>query len=963
MNREEFGSWGIELSDLEFSQAIFVAGLIDYYHVTPFMIDEEETFNNIIRLLEDNNFFLKWSLISSSFETGWWASKKIFASTLVKLGSRLISNYGNLIRIGIIPSYYSFSDKNWILGQLSKSVLLLSSVYFLYEKEFKSDWDYPLRVGFLNDKLSYEFRSDIEDLKFFDKSLKGIHIKIINVNEEMTPCDILLLPHTLREALAALLKSPNALRANLVIVTGDFDETAGRAEPLLEAIRTQARAAGICLTPVKSEEVENYHLDTRQIWFKELIKEISHNNPIDVALFRASRQTELNALPPFIIATEELIENSQISKRIQKFGKQIANVKNKKIEVKLPNQNLEDLIRKTESTSASDFRTLNEISEGLEKSAEDFIWFREADMATSFSELKEATEKVLEKAPLPPETRWIQAEIRELEDAETSGIIKKTVKDSPELIAQKDYQIDVFVGNKSINSIEANLPFNETDLPPKQNSHQLTVFFTEPNVSPDPKVTKITLPRTGDSTKATFFIHIPKNIGTISGRIIVAYKNRILQSALLQAAVFENENMMFDSPENRKIELLVECVIRPGLQDLTERTWFDAAFLINHNQNNISQITKLISEDAELISLSGVEDKIKWFDEKISEVAKNWAKFETLEAKRSQDLLRDCARNGVSLYKALMAGRNEGLLAAAERIQIVSAHYGSRLPLEFVYGKRAPDLVAPLCNNAQQSLKDGHCGENCPKGRDEKQVICPLGFWGLSKVIERHAYDANVLKETKADFALQSEPIGIRKRLDVLKNALLACSDNVDAVDSGTSQKVVDALEKVTQNQSIRVNSWRDWEKDIDQRSPSLLVLLPHTSKNAATGSNYLEISGSERLEFPDIEREFILGPDGDPRPVVILMGCKTGSPDISYENIIHDFRSLGAALVVGTGSTILGRHAAPVTNALLESLTQTNATKVPFGDLMLSVRRQMVSNGLLMALCLTSYGDTDWLV
>jgi hypothetical protein len=185
----------------------------------------------------------------------------------------------------------------------------------------------------------------------------------------------------------------------------------------------------------------------------------------------------------------------------------------------------------------------------------------------------------------------------------------------------------------------------------------------------------------------------------------------------------------------------------------------------------------------------------------------------------------------------------------------------------------------------------------------------------------------------------------------------------VDSVEAGSKQKVVDALDVATGKKSNCVDSWDDWISDVEGRSPSLLVLLPHTLRDVLSNQQTLEISADERLIYGNLQRKHVLGKNGLPHPLVILMGCKTAAPDIPYESFVLKFRLYGAALVVGTGSTILGRHAATVTQSFIKDIAEIKSSKVSFGELMLNARRKLVADGLLMALCLTSYGDTDWLL
>lgn len=982
MNRNDFGLWGADLSPDEFSQALAALGVTWGEHIATPRTTAEGSFSpelaatGILSLIEQNRP-LKW-YFGSFWLTSEWGPReleKFAASELVETWRIVAENSGeknyasdfpvrqNQIRLEIHRSDEKAGlstniDVSWLLEQLSRPEVRAASAYaFIQDSPVTVVWDFPLRVGLLNDRESREMRAEIEQLKFGGEPLVNRHIKLVDIKAGNNDCDVLLLPHTLRGAVAAVLTSPNALRADCVIVTGRIDEADERTIPLVESLRTQARSAGVCLAPIRAAKKAGEDLSKRQIWFKEFIRQITHNQPVDIALFRAARNWLVDVRLPSLFAAPQLIAASRISRRLDQFREKLLAPNLQDVEIKLEDSFLESIVVSKSNTAFKEAYTLNEIGEGLRASEADFVWERERDMATTFSNLKTTAEAALETAPPPPpKSRWINAEIWEYR----KGRRGRSVIEDSALRVNADYGIVVFIGKKIENSISASEPFNDESLPPGKNKHELTVIFTEPNVSPEPKVAKIVLPREGNSTECEFFIRIPENIDEISARIAIVYRNRVLQTALLEAPILAVEQ---EKAEKGKIELLIESPVRPGMQDLTERQWFDAALILNHNQARIPQMTKIVNDNAELVSLAGIKDRVQWFDDLISRIAKDWKKFEKLKSKKSVELLRACALNGAALYEGLMTGREEDALAAAERIQIVTARNGERLPLEFVYGRLPPEDDAQLCSQAEKSLLRGRCDQSCT-GKDETKTICPLGFWGLNRVIERHAYDARAAKQMFGiDFALQSEPVEGRKRLNILTKAVLAASKNVDAVEAGSTQKVVDALNAATKKQSKIVTTWKEWISDVEKRAPSLLVLLPHTLKDALTGQETLEIGASERLLFVRLQENHVLGPAKAPRPVVILMGCETAAPDIAYENLIAAFRSKGAALVVGTGSTILGRQAALVVSEMIKELAEIETGDTAFGDVMLRVRRKMMAQGLLMVMCLTSYGDTDWII
>lgn len=937
MNRNDFGSWGIELSPEDFRRALAVYGL--WY-------SEYELLDRIIKVVETDQI-LQWVDPLQSrrpLQPNLYSARQladIWTSVIDKYGEPIDEKYHNdrpQIRIEI--SGADAVRNLWYVEQLSKPEVRATSVYAGIYKASEIVWDWPLRVGLMSDPESRKLRGEIESLAGNSPWIKNL-IKFIDFQTGETECDLLLLPQDLRSAMSAVLQAPRALNTDCVVVLGRLEDD--RSVALLEALRTQARASGIAIAYVPNRSTPYGTL--RAIWFKELLRQISHNQPIDVALFRASRDRDVKIDTPLLFATRELVESTLVSRRLDQFAKQIS---------------LEPQFRLPKSPppfqgGREPDPPQQEESPDWHKMFQKTIWDHEGDTASALIRGRNEVEATQSETVAPPRSpRWIQAEVWEQSQNE-----RRAVKQF--LRPETTYSVVVFIGTSSDNSISADRPFNEEALPPGKNDHELVVSFSEPQISPEPQVATIVLPKEGNSSSCEFFLNLPAEISAINARITILHRNRILQTALLQAQVLNTEN----TETSKKIELIVESMIRPGMQDLSSRTWFDGALIMNHASDGTAQITKAVGEKVTRVQIGDLSETIKWFDDKITEVAEKWATLEHLESKKSRLLLLGCAMNGSALYDGLItAQRADDALVKADRVQVLSTRYGARFPIEFIYDRMAPLPDAPLCPNAKQSLLDGKCDGSCPTGTDEEKVICPLGFWGLNRIIERHAYDPEDMKDLAgADFGLQSEPVIGRNRLNVLANAIVAASAKVDAVEAGSTQKVIDALDEATGKQSKLVNSWADWATDINSRSPSLLVLLPHTLKDAVSGQQTLEISKKERLVYAHLQRKHVLGESGVPQPVVILMGCKTAAPDIPFESFVLKFRLRGAALVIGTGSSILGRHAAVVTRNFIQDIAAIKSSNITFGELMLKVRRKLVADGLLMGLCLTSYGDTDWLL
>ena len=935
MNRNDFGLWGIDLGPEDFSKALAAAGLWTYLKPDGGIERIEKALENgypidwydPIPVMAD--WILQSGLSAQDFAATWTAMVENF-------GERIGEAYGsNPRRIRLEVHGPNAASSLWYLEQLSRPEVRATSVYCrIHPEPSEIVWDWPLRVGLFSDPQSRQLRSQIEALNN-THSWVGNLVRIVDFQKGETECDLLILPQSLRAALTAVLQAPRALNTDCVLVLGRLEEIGSRSLSLLEALQVQTRASGIALTYVPITFTQERQ-PLQAIWFKELVRQFSHNQPIDVALYRASRDRDVMVESPLLFASRELVETALVARRLEQFSEQV--------------QHWPDNIRFFVEPSEDELRYMLRRTKGL-------VWDHETDSASHFVRARETVEAKLSAAPpLPPKPRWIQAEVWDRSESEPRAV-KQFLR------PETTYKVVVFIGTSSEHSIAANRPFNEEALPPNKNEHRLTVVWSEPQISPEPQVATIVLPKEGNSSSCDFYLHVPSEIIAINARITILHRNRILQTALLQAAVVKPEHA--ELSDNKTIDIIVESVIRPGMQDLSSRTWFDGALVLNETANGVPQITKAVGESVTRVYIADLSPHIKWFDDKITEIAEKWKKFEPLGGKKNVMLLRGCAMNGSTLYDGIIrAQRADDALVTAERIQMLSMRYGERFPVEFMYGRMAPLPNAPLCPKAKESLINGRCDSSCPTGLDEEKVICPLGFWGLNRVIERHAFDPQEAQQLAgANFGLQSEPVAGRNRLNVMTNAIVAASDNVDTVEAGSTQRVLDALDEATGKQSKFVNSWEDWVTDIGARCPSLLVLLPHTLRDVVSNQQTLEISKNQRLVYANLQPHHVVRRDSKLQPVVILMGCKTAAPDIPYESFVFKFRLFGAALVIGTGSSILGRHAATVTQNFIKDIAASKSTNITFGELMLNVRRRLVADGLLMGLCLTSYGDTDWLL
>lgn len=491
-------------------------------------------------------------------------------------------------------------------------------------------------------------------------------------------------------------------------------------------------------------------------------------------------------------------------------------------------------------------------------------------------------------------------------------------------------------------------PFPTPEEPPEPKGHRLTVIFSEPRIRPEPEVRTLWLPRKGSSEPVEFSFDAPAGADSIAARITVLHANRVLQTGLLRVPIGTKGRWTFE----------LDATPRTRLEGLSARTLFAAALILSHDGDGMPRLTASSDGQAVVLTIDGeaIGKLTRVLGERISDVAIRPKHYKGLESPGSVELLRELAQKGAVLHDHLCKHTKLGQIAGAGRIHITAATAESFFPAELLYRFRPPSDTAGLCPHARKALLAGDCTGDCPS--DKRKTICPLGFWGLSKVIERHAHKPE--DQDGGAVELHPEPVRPRSLLPISGSALLGASGKVAEFKKDAVTRLLNSLQK--RGTAILATTWKEWERYVRSRRPRLLVLLPHHDRDE-DGDEFLEIGKSERLETDQIWDEIVRRLPNGPNPVVLLMGCETNLTEISFENPVVRFRDHGASVVVSTIATILGRHASPATETLVQLLDRMADGKHTFGDIMLRLRQILVARETPMALGLTSYGDADWIL
>jgi hypothetical protein len=938
MNRRDFHTWGVDLPSAEFAKALAAAGALESVRTT-------DTVDTLVdQLGEAVN--TKEGIIAWRFPKGdpLRAITKLPPAGVLAQAWSQFQTLQKKPRLEVNAYFTGENDPRlplWILEQLSRSEVDASSVFVpISDPAVAVSWRWPLRVGLVSrassEAFTNVFRSEV-NLPEWVRRLA----KVTELTESNPECDVLLLPFELRNAMLELLRLPFRIKADCTLLISDLPTEVMEAPLTMQVLRTAVQTAGVGLVTIKPDQYLN--------WFVDLIAELSHDRSLDVALYAASRSSRLPS--PVLAASRRLIQFSRVSERAKAVARELGrpDIRDAMIEVR-ENSPIQRL-----GMSPGRHR-MKDVGERLMTAADNESYSRESHMATTMADIEESRSDWPEpQSSGPVKPRFLQVKVFDLSDP------KRPKHVTDRLAPEAPHAVTVRIG---FADQEWLLPIKEVrfpteKLPGDRDEHRLVVVFSEAAVLDEPQVGTITLPRFGNSTECQFYLkRLP--VGTqIKARIAVYYMNRILQTGLLSGVVSSQS-----TSADKGIKLQIDAIARVNLSELSSAGQLDSSLLLEKSGNDDFSLLKLTHGKATVRRVDGLQNEISWFDNELAQVAYDASRFaDGLKGQATVDLLRRFAQHGVLLRQFLVEDAPGGqMLSIADRIQLISVTPEARLPLEFVYDKEAPAPESKLCPYAMEALAQGGCMPSCAAGT-QPPVICPLAFWGTSRVLERHRYTPESVAELQGDFTLQAEPVSGRMKLSALVQGIFAASHRVNRAVPGSVDDLSAAIKAITTKDAPVISDWEQWKSAIRNNNPSLLFLIVHTEPIApGDPMQRMEIGQGAWLGVANVDASHVREPAHKPPPIVFLLGCETGAPQTAFLGFVSRFRNKGAAIVISTGSAIHAAHAVQVLKAFIDALgSLTGDREVSFGDVMKEIRCRLLAKGLPMVLCLTSYGDADW--
>jgi hypothetical protein len=534
-------------------------------------------------------------------------------------------------------------------------------------------------------------------------------------------------------------------------------------------------------------------------------------------------------------------------------------------------------------------------------------------------------------------------------------LLEESLTDVTAFVANKMHSIDISIGRGS--RIRATAPieeeleeeFEKTD----KNSIVLPVLF---HAEGQVQSGKLRVPRdqTRNSTTHKFSFMAPAN-GRVLARIHIMRPDStmLLQSAILAGDVVASES---EAEAHRPdIELNVD-VIAGNLHDPALGS-IGQAVIAGENTALTQQNGKPVE-----IDISQLQDRLESLVHGIEKTAtKHGLDYTAVSAK-----LVHLALAGQDLRARFKP--QLGDIANANPLQIVSLHAGDVLPLELIYDGPALSINSQICPTWQNALREGKCN-NCAGGGPEKDAaparVCPMKFWSMQKVIERRTADTK-----KGEFHVSAEPSTDRPRLRQIEAAVVAASVRVTEKDLSDLADQAGAVFNVPAEKAA---NWDEWKSVIHNQHPEILIAMPHNQSFADGNASALMVGepADKSAKIPDeaallagsVTAEHVQLSDERPGPIVLLLGCNTQFQEGRLASFAGEFRNKGAALTIATLGELLADQAPVAAGALLDRIADPPQGATTMGEVLLSTRRHLLGEGMIMALLLVGNGDAEWLL
>lgn len=506
------------------------------------------------------------------------------------------------------------------------------------------------------------------------RDLELHHPSLLDVVEFVSPAgphdavDILVAAASLGRVLADLATVPRGIDAHTLLVLGELgDARSMTTSELRDSLRDSVDPWAIAVVDVPNRGIED--------WFSELIRQLSHDLTMEHALrvMAAGNATGL----PFVVAEPRALATMSARSVAERAIESLPVVESRDV-VELPQLPRDSFSVPTGRWSRGIL--LNAIWDpyafGLERmgaSAASALnrWLEKHEaQANGAATRAEPPEPVPAKPPTRRRPgrvrpRYLQAMVTRSGDADEKPVVEP-------LAPSTAYVLNVRVGLPSSRWARGRTRVSLGELERDGRRHRLRVVFDQGG-DYESQLKTVDLPPVGSSSPCRFEF-ISSTDGRLRGRLILVYRNRVLQTALVTAWT-------------RGARVEVESVVRPALHGLSSRRAFDLALVHNHDDDGKTRYTAM-SGDWTVARHADIERDVDAIRDFLTDAAKSARRHTALGSDATVELLVKLARRGHSLRKLVVTeGDPEGLgdPDRAPRVQVVSAKADAFFPVELFY--------------------------------------------------------------------------------------------------------------------------------------------------------------------------------------------------------------------------------------------------------------------------------------
>lgn len=708
------------------------------------------------------------------------------------------------------------------------------------------------------------------------------------------------------------------VRVNALVYSGTLDDAG-----LWSQVR--ALADQLCATAIIVPDVDDG--TSLASWFERVVEEVSHQDPLDVAIGKAS------------------------TRGIAIIGRS---------EVGAPLEDIRGRMR--DSYISHVVRTRGQVTVRLppvlELPAQGAAIDDEVDPAHQVREVREANELDIDLLPEPDARRILEY-----------AITRDGVAATAAFRGGAAHEFAIWIGDGLSGAAHARTPAGEPafiDDPDLAEGARAEVVVWARDLAMQRRVVRIG--RSRKSETASFDIVVPAEPADFALYVALVLDGRLAQSGVIRGPVTATG----DATEGGEP---IEFVVGPELADLgvvAPGGGADAMTLIEQGDTVHGMAPPGSGEEALFdrpigsIELSRLDDHFEQSVQILVTAQSDSKKSTWLASKDGAKAFAELAAIGFRAYRSLVDAfanpEPERLRAITDSTLVHVAVFDaaeSRLAIELLYDREKPDPGAGWCAGFDEALETGTCPV-CRPWDPAVDVegpipVCPAGFWGVRKQIERVSQEF-VSPEIPA--ALHNRRSAPGATLEGLANLRVGVSDRVDsaAVDAKKPTEVMlDAIRAAVPGEVSLIRDWTTWRTEIESGRPQLLVLLTHSEQQS------LELGAADLVDSDRIKSTFVRTPfaDSPPGPVVLLLGCDT-STTTELSSFVQTFRARGASVVIGTIGRTLGRYAAPIAGELI-ALFNDPAGPATVGEALTIVRRRTMRKGWVTGLLMTAFTDSSY--